>query len=230
LADLKARFGYQPTLIIAGERTGEGETPFGLVEVKNRGIVRVHTVASGSAAHTALVKGVTAFEKVFALERAMRTALREPTDPHWKSSFQVSYVLGGENYNFNTSAKEVVAGFEMRPAETDDLTRVMAALERTAEEYDLEVDVLNGEPSVITDPDDPAVRPLIEAVAAVNGVSTEAVVGPGKLPGSQARFAPAGCAAVVWGQAGVGPHTSFEAHYIPSIEPFYAVLARLFAS
>jgi hypothetical protein len=32
---------------------------------------------------------------------------------------------------------------------------------------------------------------------------------------------------VVWGQAGVGPHTSFEAHYIPSIESFYAVLQKL---
>jgi hypothetical protein len=47
-----------------------------------------------------------------------------------------------------------------------------------------------------------------------------------KLPGTSARFAPRG-QGVVWGQSGVGPHAKNEAHYIPSIEPYYRSLNEL---
>ena len=47
-----------------------------------------------------------------------------------------------------------------------------------------------------------------------------------KLPGTSARFSPRG-QGVVWGQTGIGPHSKDERHYIPSILPYYNVLANL---
>lgn len=35
------------------------------------------------------------------------------------------------------------------------------------------------------------------------------------------------CAAVVFGQSGIGPHSEHEAHYIPSIMPYYRILEEL---
>lgn len=35
------------------------------------------------------------------------------------------------------------------------------------------------------------------------------------------------CAAVVFGQPGIGPHSEHEAHYIPSIMPYYKILEEL---
>jgi hypothetical protein len=79
------------------------------------------------------------------------------------------------------------------------------------------------ENGVACSPDNPALKALIEAVKAAG--ESEPHIGK-KLPGTSARFAPGG-QAVVWGQSGVGPHAKNEAHFIPSIEPYYRSLAEL---
>jgi hypothetical protein len=76
---------------------------------------------------------------------------------------------------------------------------------------------------VACSPDNPALQALIASVKAAS--TTEPRIGK-KLPGTSARFAPDG-QAVVWGQAGVGPHAKNEAHFIPSIEPYYNSLNEL---
>ena len=79
------------------------------------------------------------------------------------------------------------------------------------------------ENGVACDPNNPALKALIEAVK--NAGESEPRIGR-KLPGTSARFAPGG-QAVVWGQSGVGPHAKNEAHFIPSIEPYYRSLNEL---
>ncbi|MBK6791387.1 MAG: hypothetical protein IPG80_02335 [Anaerolineales bacterium] len=80
------------------------------------------------------------------------------------------------------------------------------------------------ENGVACDPNNPALKALIEAVRQAAG-GEEPRIGK-KLPGTSARFAPGG-QAVVWGQSGVGPHAKNEAHFIPSIEPYYKSLNEL---
>jgi len=80
------------------------------------------------------------------------------------------------------------------------------------------------ENGVACDKDNPALKTLIEAVKQASG-GEEPQLGR-KLPGTSARFAPGG-QAVVWGQSGIGPHAKNEAHYIPSIEPYYRSLNKL---
>jgi di/tripeptidase len=79
------------------------------------------------------------------------------------------------------------------------------------------------ENGVACDPNNPALKALIEAVKQAG--ESEPRIGK-KLPGTSARFAPGG-QAVVWGQSGVGPHAKNEAHFIPSIEPYYRSLNEL---
>ncbi len=67
------------------------------------------------------------------------------------------------------------------------------------------------ENGVACDPDNPALKALIEAVKSASGA--EPKIGR-KLPGTSARFAPGG-QAVVWGQSGIGPHAKDEAALHP---------------
>jgi acetylornithine deacetylase/succinyl-diaminopimelate desuccinylase-like protein len=82
------------------------------------------------------------------------------------------------------------------------------------------------ENGVACDPNNPALKALIEAVKQASGDAEEEPRIGKKLPGTSARFAPGG-QGVVWGQSGVGPHAKNEAHYIPSIEPYYKSLNEL---
>jgi di/tripeptidase len=79
------------------------------------------------------------------------------------------------------------------------------------------------ENGVACNPENPALQALIQAVKQAG--EGEPRIGK-KLPGTSARFAPGG-QAVVWGQSGVGPHAKNEAHFIPSIEPYYRSLMEL---
>jgi hypothetical protein len=72
----------------------------------------------------------------------------------------------------------------------------------------------------VCDPQNPYLLPLLKAVENLSG--SKPVIGR-KLPGTSARFAPGG-QGVVWGQSGLGPHSSNERHFIPSIEPYYRTL------
>ena len=72
LQELKTRYGYEPRIIIAGERTGEGATKQGTLELRNRGIIRFHVEAQGEAGHTAVKVGLSAIDKVMLLQQELR--------------------------------------------------------------------------------------------------------------------------------------------------------------
>ena len=124
---------------------------------------------------------------------------------------------------YNVTAGEGVLGVEIRPIPQDDVHGLRSAVEVYCSENGLEVDFSVMENGVACDPKNPALKALIEAVK--NAGESEPRIGR-KLPGTSARFAPGG-QAVVWGQSGIGPHAKNEAHFIPSIEPYYRSLNEL---
>jgi hypothetical protein len=84
----------------------------------------------------------------------------------------------------------------------------------------LELSVSVQENGIACDPENSYLTALIQAVKQASG--NEPPIGR-KLPGTSARFAPAG-QGVVWGQSGLAPHARDERHYIPSILPYYRAL------
>ncbi len=228
LAALRARFGYAPRLLVAGERTGEGASPAGLVEPRNRGICRIHVEAEGASAHTGMLRRRPPVARLVELARRLEAAFADGrAEGAWRTTFGVSYLLGGQEGNFNIAPRRAVAGFEIRPAWPGDIPRARRILDAAAADLDVRVNWLNAEGPVAADPADPRVAAVVEAAARAAGRTPAAMLGRGKLAGSSARFAPEGCAALVWGQSGVGPHSAHEAHYLPSIAPWFRALRLL---
>ena len=224
LGEMKKRWGYAPTTMIAGERTGEGAVVAGLVEPRNRGVFRAHLEASGAAAHLGLTTQMTPIARLFAVHRAIEEALGpQPAQP-WHTQFQVCYINAGDKTNFNITTTHAEAGFELRPADPRHNVLAREVIARVATEIGVEVTWLLDVPPVFTAPGDPRLQRVLRAAAEATGVPADKLLGPGKTAGTQARFAPPGCAALVWGEAGVGPHAAHEAHYIPSIRPYYDAL------
>ena len=226
LKNLKERFNYVPKILVAGERTGEGDKLMGLFETRNRGLIRIHCEASGEAGHTAMLTKEPALFRMLKFIRQIEGVVK-PSDESWKSVLQVSYFHAGEPENFNTSATRAVAGIEIRAIPEDDSEAMMSAIQASGQELGISLELLNHEPGVTADPKSEEVLRMVRAAADIAGVDPKTLMGTGKLPGTQARFAPKGCHAMVWGQAGVGPHSKNEAHYIPSIWPFYEVPLKL---
>ena len=124
---------------------------------------------------------------------------------------------------YNVTAGEGILGVEIRPIPQDDILGLRSAVEEYCETNGLQSKFSVMENGVACDPNNPALKALIEAVKQAG--ENEPRIGK-KLPGTSARFAPGG-QAVVWGQSGVGPHAKNEAHFIPSIEPYYKSLNEL---
>ncbi len=227
LGKLKNDYEYIPEIIIAGERTGEGDTPYSFLEIKNRGLIRISCNAYAEAAHSALVTNLSAIEKILYLKDILNDKFPKPLDNYWKSSFQISYLIAGEVGNFNTLPSIAKAGFEIRPIPEDDMQELIKILKRHADDLGADLLFINNEKGVSTPKDNKWVKKLLNAIAYVNGGNRDDYIGKGKLPGTQARFAPNGCAGVVFGQCGIGPHTKNEAHYIPSILPYYRIINKL---
>ena len=135
--------------------------------------------------------------------------------------------MGGREDNFNIAVSGAKAGFEIRPVPEEPFEKIIDLIVSKVNELDLSCEFLNREPGVSANVGDRRLGRIIEAASTVTGRTAESLMGFGKPHGTQARFAPAGCVPIVWGQAGVGPHSANEAHYIPSIKPFYQVLRRL---
>ena len=174
------------------------------MESKQRGLIRLHVEARGEAGHTALAE-TTVTSRILALYRELSDALA-PSEQRWKTTLQLSYISAGIQQNFNIAAREASAGIEIRPAFDEHTDAVRRIVRESAPTWGLDVKYVNNESAVSVDPADPRVRRIVEAASAATGVDAEALIGAGKLPATQARFAPAGCAAIVWGQSGVGPH------------------------
>jgi succinyl-diaminopimelate desuccinylase len=226
LADLAERFGWAPEIMLVGERTGEkGDELYGMVCPESRGVARLRFTAKGKRGHTG-----TGAVPVDLLDRLieLKTVLASVFHRHlslssldgWESAARFPFLNVGDEGVYNITAGEGVLGLEIRPIPADDIEAMSREISDLCRELDIELDFEVMEAGVACPPDNPHLIRLIESVEAVSG--RPAVVGK-KKPGSSARFAPGGNA-VVWGQTGIGPHSNEERHFIPSIEPYLAVL------
>jgi succinyl-diaminopimelate desuccinylase len=221
-----------PSLLIAGERTGEkGSELFGEICVENRGVMRFDVIARGTKGHSGVAGTGDLSEKLI----TARSTLNEIFAKHltlkaadgWQSQAKFPFINVGMPGIYNITAGEGILGVEIRPIPQDDLEGLRSEVEKYCEKNGLELCVNVMENGVACDPNNPALKALIEAVRQASG-GEEPRLGK-KLPGTSARFAPGG-QAVVWGETGIGPHAKDERHYIPSIEPYYkslSVLAKL---
>jgi len=219
---------YRPTLLIAGERTGEGgDELFGEICVENRGVMRFEVTARGKKGHSGvagsadlaetLISARAGLSEIFAKCLTLRSA------DGWQSQARFPFINVGTPGIYNVTAAEGTLGVEIRTIPQDDLSILRAAVEGYCAERGLEVGISVMENGVACDPENPGLQLLIKAVRRASGV--EPRIGR-KLSGTSARFAPGG-QAVVWGQSGLGPHSKDERHYIPSIEPYYRALTEL---
>jgi acetylornithine deacetylase/succinyl-diaminopimelate desuccinylase-like protein len=218
-----------PSLFIAGERTGEkGNELLGEICIENRGVMRFDVIARGAKAHSGVAGTGDLSEKLI----AARSALNDMFAKHltlkaadgWQSQAKFPFISVGTPGVYNVTAAEGVLGVEIRPIPQDDVEGLKSKVEAYCVENGLEAKFTVMENGVACDPNNPALKALIEAVRQA-GAGEEPRIGK-KLPGTSARFAPGG-QAVVWGQSGVGPHAKNEAHFIPSIEPYYKSLNEL---
>ena len=220
--------GITPSLFVAGERTGEkGDELFGEICVENRGVMRFDVVARGAKGHSGVAGTGDLSEKLI----ASRSALSEIFDRYltlrssdgWQSQAKFPFISVGTPGIYNITAAEGILGVEIRPIPQDDLEGLKREVEVYCQSNGLEFCLRVMENGVACAQDNPALQALVESVRIASGV--EPRLGK-KLPGTSARFAPGG-QAVVWGQAGLGPHARDERHYIPSIEPYYRTLNEL---
>ncbi len=223
----------KPSLFIAGERTGEkGNELFGEICVENRGVMRFDVIARGAKGHSGTaspsVGGADLSEKLimarFALNEIFAKHLTLTSSDGWQSQAKFPFINVGTPGVYNVTAGEGILGVEIRPIPQDDIFRLKEEVEAYCQANELEVRFTVMENGVACDRNNPALKALIEAVKRAGGGS-EAKIGR-KLPGTSARFAPDG-QGVVWGQSGIGPHAKNEAHFIPSIEPYYRALNEL---
>jgi len=228
-----------PSLFIAGERTGEkGNELFGEICVENRGVMRFDVIARGAKGHSGVAGTGDLSERLI----SARSALNEIFAKHltlkssdgWQSQAKFPFINVGTPGVYNVTAGEGILGVEIRPIPQDNVLGLRSAVESYCAENNLEASFSVMENGVACDPNNPALKALIEAVSnsmfALSGGGAAVEAGAPKigkkLPGTSARFAPGG-QAVVWGQSGVGPHAKNEAHYIPSVEPYYRSLNEL---
>ena len=229
LADLQRTEGWAPELMIVGERTGEaGDERLGRVCTANRGILRMKVIARGRRGHTGTGRGprdlldrLIEAREGFAgiLERRLTLSSLDG----WESGARFPFLNVGEEGIYNITAGSGVLGVEVRPIPEDDPEALVRDAHRLCRELHLDLEVEVMEPGVACPPDNPHLGRLLDAVEAATGAPART---GRKLPGSSARFAPGGNA-VVWGQSGVGPHSAEERHFIPSIEPYLAILDAL---
>ena len=221
--------GSLPSLLIAGERTGErGDERIGEICLENRGLVRVELTARGLRAHTG-TRSAPADLSARILEaqqeltaRLRRTLTLDRLDG-WVSQIRFPYIEVGRPGRYNVSSETGRLGLEVRLIPEDALEQVLSVIDDYAQTSGLETRLVASEAGVACDPGHPLVQVLLDSVRQASG--EEPRLGK-KLPATSARFAPGG-QGIVWGQSGVGPHAPDERHYLPSIEPYYNALRVL---
>jgi acetylornithine deacetylase/succinyl-diaminopimelate desuccinylase-like protein len=238
---------YIPALFIAGERTGEkGNELFGEICVENRGVMRFDVIARGAKGHSGIAGTGDLSEKLIAARAALNDIFAKhltlKASDGWQSQAKFPFITVGTPGIYNVTAGEGILGVEIRPIPQDDVQGLKSKVEEYCEANGLELCMNVMENGVACDPDNPALKALVEAVRQsmssfpkehrddVSGAAgaveaAEPKIGK-KLPGTSARFAPGG-QAVVWGQSGIGPHAMDERHCIPSIDPYYRSLNEL---
>ncbi|MBD3872255.1 MAG: M20/M25/M40 family metallo-hydrolase [Acidobacteria bacterium] len=226
LKTLEKESGWQPQLMVVGERTGEtGDELHGAVCTESRGILRMLVTASGVCGHTG-ISGSPAdlLDKLVEVRSVLGSSFKRHLTlsslDGWETTARFPFLNVGEPGVYNITAGSGVLGIEVRPIPGDDLAGLVAEAEALCGELGLEA-VVEVMESGVSCP--PANAHLAHLLAAVEQVSGEPAVIGKKKPGSSARFAPGGNQ-VVWGQTGIGPHSREERHFIPSIDPYLEVL------
>ena len=225
LAMLKSD-GYSPKILIAGERTGEhGDELWGEICTQNRGVMRFEVIAHGQRGHSGVSSTPNDLTDQIlgarsALSRILESCLTLKSQDSWQTQARFPFIQVGKPGVFNITPTDGRLGVEVRPIPEDDLATVREALEVYCANQGLELSVSVQENGVACDPENSYLTALIQAVKQASG--NEPPIGR-KLPGTSARFAPAG-QGVVWGQSGLAPHARDERHYIPSILPYYRAL------
>jgi len=107
-------------------------------------------------------------------------------------------------------------GVKPCPIQQVNLDDIQAELVKYCQAKELELNIHVMEDGIICSPSNPYLVALINTLRNLSGL--EPAIGR-KLPGTSARFAPNG-QGVVWGQTGMGPHSSGERHFIPGILPY----------
>src|SRR5688572_1285528 len=219
----------KPSLFIAGERTGEkGNELFGEICVENRGVMRFDIIARGTKGHSGIVGSGDLSEKLISARSALNEIFAKyltlKSSDGWQSQAKFPFINVGTPGVYNITADEGILGVEIRPIPQDNTFKLKDEVQAYCEASGLELRLNVMENGVACDPNNQALRALIQAVKQASG-GEDARLGK-KLPGTSARFAPDG-QAVVWGQSGLGPHAKDERHYIPSIEPYYKSLNHL---
>ncbi len=226
LADLAELHGWAPEIMLVGERTGEeGTELYGMVCPENRGVARLCFTVRGKKGHTGTgAVPVDLLDRLIELKTVLSSVFRRHLTlsslDGWESAARFPFLNVGEPGVYNITAGEGHLGLELRSIPEDDLWPMREEISGLCRELDIEVDFEVMEAGVACPLDNPHLVRLITSVEAVSG--RPAVIGK-KKPGSSARFAPGGNA-VIWGQSGIGPHSKEERHFIPSIEPYLAVL------
>jgi acetylornithine deacetylase/succinyl-diaminopimelate desuccinylase-like protein len=216
----------QPRLLIAGERTGErGDEMWGEICTQNRGVMRFDVAARGERGHSGVPgAGGDLTEKLLAARHAITGILSRhltlSSPDGWHSQARFPFIQVGTPGIYNITADFGLIGAEVRVIPQDDLHPLCEDLKTYCESQMLELRINVMENGVVCDPRNPYLLDLLKVVGNLSGNTP--VIGR-KLPGTSARFAPAG-QGVVWGQSGIGPHAANERHFIPSIEPYYRAL------
>ena len=226
LSMLREESGYQPGLLIAGERTGEkGSELYGEICTQNRGVMRFDVIAHAARSHSGVATAsVSLTDRIYQayadLSKLIKSVLTLHSSDNWKSQVTFPFIQVGTPGIYNVTADNALLGVEIRPIPQDDLGTLRQMIQSYCAEQDLELQVSVMQNGIICSPDNPYLNLLVQAVQQSSGQAP--VIGR-KLPGTSARFAPAG-QGIVWGQSGIGPHAADERHYIPSIFPYYQAL------
>jgi succinyl-diaminopimelate desuccinylase len=228
LAALEAEGVMLPELLIAGERTGEkGNEIWGEICIENRGVMRLEIAALGEKGHSGtagkkrdLLETLTTARKE--LDAIFKGKLTLHNQGGWQSQVHYPFLLAGTQGIYNITPARGILGIEIRPVPQDDIIELEEAVSQYCHENGLELKVVVKDGGIACNPENPYFKQLINAVRLESG--SEPMIGK-KLPATSARFSPHG-QGVVWGQTGIGPHSRYEKHYIPSILPYYQALDK----
>jgi succinyl-diaminopimelate desuccinylase len=218
-----------PSLLIAGERTGEkGNELWGEICTQNRGVMRFDVIGRGQREHSGIASSTADLtDRLLAaridLMGMLGSKLTLSSQDGWQSQMRIPFIQVGTPGMYNVTPDYGLLGVELRLIPQDNLEEIHSELIRYCQSNQLELKVHVMENGIACSLSNPYLTALINTVRHLSGV--EPSIGR-KLPATSARFAPHG-QGVVWGQSGLGPHSKNEKHFIPSILPYYQALHEL---